>query len=155
MSFYDWCIESNNEFLLNEWNYNKNHECSPKTEFPHSKNKVWWKCSVCKHEWQTTIYYRYQGHGCPECAKKKVSMSRRTPVLGHSLADLFPEHANEWHPTKNGDLKPSNISSKSHQKVWWLGKCGYEWEAVVSSRSNGNGCPSCYQERRKNHSKRL
>ncbi|MBR2950294.1 MAG: zinc-ribbon domain-containing protein [Lachnospiraceae bacterium] len=30
-------------------------------------------------------------------------------------------------------------------------KGSHEWQAVVSSRSNGNGCPFCYQEQRKSN----
>lgn len=59
----------------------------------------------------------------------------------------------EWHLTKNGELKPCDVAAKSHRKVWWKCKKDHEWEAVVSSRTSGNGCPICYQERRKQGSK--
>lgn len=61
----------------------------------------------------------------------------------HSLAYEYPEIAKEWHPTKNGTLSPLDIGPMSHIKVWWLGSCGHEWDAVVSSRSKGHGCPFC------------
>lgn len=143
MFFYDWCIESKNEYLLQEWNYEKNQSVSSHTEHTTSKTKVWWKCLLCGHEWETAICYRYKGSGCPECAKKKVSVSRKTPSPGQSLEDTFPNVAKEWHSTKNGTLLPSDVSGKSHQKVWWLGECGHEWETIVSSRTNGSGCPYC------------
>lgn len=141
--FYDWCIESKNEYLLQEWNYEKNQSVSSHTEHTTSKTKVWWKCLLCGHEWETAICYRHKGSGCPKCAKKKVSVSRKTPSPGQSLEDTFPNVAKEWHSTKNGTLLPSDVSGKSHQKVWWLGECGHEWEAIVSSRTNGSGCPYC------------
>jgi hypothetical protein len=31
----------------------------------------------------------------------------------------------------------------SNHKVWWKCKKGHEWEASVSSRNRGNGCPYC------------
>ena len=34
-------------------------------------------------------------------------------------------------------------SYSSHKKVWWLGKCGHEWQAIIASRTNGTGCPCC------------
>jgi len=38
----------------------------------------------------------------------------------------------EWHPTKNGDLKPNQISVGSHFPVWWkCSKCGYEYQEEV------------------------
>ena len=64
-------------------------------------------------------------------------------VKENSLAVHHPELAREWHPTKNEKLTPLYVSRRSSQKVWWLGKCGHEWKAVISSRVNGNGCPYC------------
>ena len=29
------------------------------------------------------------------------------------------------------------------KRVWWTCECGHEWEAKISNRSNGNGCPYC------------
>ena len=37
------------------------------------------------------------------------------------LVTVNPDLAKEWHPTKNGDLTPENVFSKSGKKVWW--KC--------------------------------
>lgn len=39
MFFYDWCIESKNEYLLQEWNYEKNQSVSSHTEHTTSKLK--------------------------------------------------------------------------------------------------------------------
>ena len=33
-----------------------------------------------------------------------------------TIAD-YPELVAQWHPTKNGELKPENISFGSHKKV--------------------------------------
>ncbi len=60
-----------------------------------------------------------------------------------SLLYVNPKLSLEWHPMKNGDLTPTDVSYGSHKKVWWLGRCGHEWEAVVKSRNNGCGCPIC------------
>lgn len=69
----------------------------------------------------------------------------RKPPKGKSLAEVTPELAKEWHPNKNGELKPLDLTAKSGQKVWW--KCpkgdDHEWEARIYSRSNGNNCPIC------------
>ena len=63
--------------------------------------------------------------------------------LYNDLATTFPELAKEWHPTKNGTLCPSDVSMRSGEKVWWLGKCGHEWQATVSHRTDGQNCPIC------------
>lgn len=66
-----------------------------------------------------------------------------------SLATRLPKLANEWHPTKNKDLQPDNVTVSSNKKVWWLcSKCGHEWAARVNSRSRGNGCPQCARKKK-------
>lgn len=66
---------------------------------------------------------------------KKRSYISKTP-----LAEQLVE---EWHPTKNEGLDVAKITAKSNRKVWWLGKCGHEWQAMVCNRSLGRGCSIC------------
>ena len=61
----------------------------------------------------------------------------------NDLASLNPILAREWHPTKNGDLKPTMLTAQSRKKVWWICENGHEWEATVFSRISGRGCPLC------------
>lgn len=75
--------------------------------------------------------------GCPVCANKKVLKGF------NDLETLAPEVAREWHPTLNKDLLPSQVLFESTKKVWWLGKCGHEWETSVVLRAKGTGCPVC------------
>jgi hypothetical protein len=54
--------------------------------------------------------------------------------------------AREWHPIRNGDLRPENVTGRSQDKAWW--RCSdnsfHEWEAVIRNRAVlGNGCPYC------------
>ena len=51
--------------------------------------------------------------------------------------------AAEWHPTKNGALTPEQVTVSSSKRVYWLGKCGHEWQAAIRNRNNGAGCPVC------------
>src|SRR3990167_4522119 len=37
------------------------------------------------------------------------------------LSKSHPHLAREWHPTKNGNLTPFDVTAGSHKKVWW--KC--------------------------------
>jgi hypothetical protein len=36
-------------------------------------------------------------------------MQRATPPPGESFADLFPEPAKDWHPTRNGGLTARHV----------------------------------------------
>ena len=74
-------------------------------------------------------------------------MPSRKPRLGKSLADEFPDLAAEWHPTKNGGLTPYDFGAGSHEVVWWLGRCGHEWDDNPGHRSHGRGCPLCSGKR--------
>lgn len=63
-----------------------------------------------------------------------------------SLAYRFPKLAEQWHPTRNGDLTPDDITACNGRKVWWLCKKGHEWQAYVYHRAYGCGCPTCAYE---------
>ena len=123
--------------LAKEWNYEKNGKLLPEHITQGSHIKVWWKCEN-GHEWQATTSSRVRGNGCPTCCGKII-------LKGYN--DLFtthPEFAKEWHPIKNYPLLPSDIGKGSHKKVWWLGKCGHEWQAAIHNRTaHKQGCPIC------------
>ena len=133
--------------LIDELDSVKNGDIDVKKLTAYSTKIFWWKCKKCGHEWQTTIKHRYQGHGCPECAK--VARSASAPnkqVLSdtYNLQVVNPKLAREWNYEKNESLVPKQISPMSHQKIWWKCAKGHEWQAVISSRSQGAGCPYCY-----------
>jgi len=65
------------------------------------------------------------------------------PPAGKSLAELFPEVADEWHPSRNSPLTPDGVHAKSHLEVWWKCSREHEWPAKISNRANGRGCPYC------------
>ena len=62
----------------------------------------------------------------------------RKPPKGKSLAEVNPELAKQWHPTKNDDLTPFDVMPGSRDEVWW--RCSnkdHEWIAPVSRRKAG------------------
>ncbi|GGP11004.1 zinc-ribbon domain-containing protein [Oceanobacillus neutriphilus] len=62
----------------------------------------------------------------------------------NSVLQRSPEIALQWHPEKNGKLRPEYFSFNSKEKIWWLGKCGHEWKAVIYTRTRlSYGCPYC------------
>jgi glutaredoxin/very-short-patch-repair endonuclease len=132
-----------NPELAKEWNYEKN-EKTPQDFTVSSGVKVWWVCEQ-GHEWRATIVNRNKGRGCPYCANNKV-------LQGYN--DLFttlPQIVKEWNYDKNIDIDPKNISQGSHLKVWWKCENGHEWQAIVSNRSKGHGCPVCEAKKRGNY----
>ncbi|MBE6015652.1 MAG: hypothetical protein E7241_09885 [Lachnospiraceae bacterium] len=125
--------------IAKQWHPTKNGDITPDMISAKSKEKYWW-LGECGHEWQTQVYVRTTNHGCPYCAGKKVLRGF------NDLAFVNPEIAAEWHPNKNGDLKPTMVAPSSNKKVWWLGKCGHEWQTTIDRRKRGDGCPICAKE---------
>ena len=214
-------IKGKNDFqtlypeVAKEWHPSLNGGEKPSDFMPGSGYRAWWKCSVWCHEWQTRILHRRNGVGCPECGKKKASVSRRKNLLtnvssfaeehpemlaeweyelnsfgpneisrgsnkkiywkclkghpsyldtinhrlngrgcpvcsGHKIIpginDLesnYPKIAKTWHPTKNGDLKPSMVGLSGHNNIWWVCEKGHEYQSLISSRIRGQNCPYC------------
>ena len=70
-------------------------------------------------------------------------MDNQLSTRNSSLAVVNAPLASQWHPVKNGALLASDVSPNSNKKAWWLGTCGHEWQATISSRNKGVGCPFC------------
>ena len=129
-----------NPDLAQEWHPTKNAPLTPKEITANSGQKVWWLCNK-GHAWQATIDNRMKGSGCSYC-------TGRCAIRGETdLATTHPEIALEWHPTKNGDLSPYDISAGSSRKAWWKCSKGHEWRAVIYSRLVSS-CPVCTGEAR-------
>ncbi len=132
--------------LAREWHPIKNANLSPDIFSAVSGEKVYWKCSACEHEWQARISSRSTAQaGCPKCSSNQ-GMKNRNMFLIHSRGSLKennPSLALEWHPTRNGDLIPSMVTVSSSKKIWWLGKCGHEWQSAIAKRNIGRSCPYC------------
>ena len=124
--------------IANQWNYDKNLSLKPEMIMPNSNKKVWWKCNS-GHEWQAIVSSRVTGgNGCPYCSGQKV-------LVGYNdLETTNPEIASEWHPTKNGDLLPTMVSSGSRNSIWWICPiCKETYQSAIYHRTKGNGCPYC------------
>jgi len=104
---------------------------SPKTLKANSTERAWWRCTRCGHEWHARINTRYQrGHGCKKCASANLSVAKKRPKPGHSMADIKPELLKLWHPKLNPDIEPHDLTPNSHTRVWWVcPECAHEWQA--------------------------
>jgi hypothetical protein len=132
------CLRTTHPELAKQWHPTKNGDLTPIDISFGSNKKVWWKCDKADdHEWRTSVVKRSNGSNCPACGGQKV-------VNSNSLAITHPEVAKEWHPTKNGDLTPYDVTANSNKKVWW--KCDkaddHEWSSVIASKIR-SGCSVC------------
>ena len=140
--------------IAEQWHPTKNGELTPDQVVPGSRKKVWWYLPyddpvTGKHfnfEWEATLINRTsQKNGCPY-------LTNDAAWPGYNdLATHYPEIAEQWHPTKNGELTPDQVVPGSGKKVWWYlpyddpvtGKhFNFEWKAVIVTRTFLNiGCP--------------
>lgn len=113
------------------------------------------KCEYCGKEFEANRpnqIYCSRNCGLKNISKRNIMKIRAscTSVNGKSLLDWCNENG------ERGSLLLSEYSSKNEQssrkiaagsakKVYWkCSTCGYEWEAVVRSRTSyGCNCPSC------------
>ena len=123
-----------------EWNYNKNAPYTPSDVKATSVKKFWWVCEK-GHEWETAPHSRINGSGCPYCASYQAKVSQ-----DNCLEKSMPDLVLEWNYEKNGQITPRDVRAGSKKKVWWKCKVGHEWQAAISSRAKGRGCPICNKE---------
>jgi predicted RNA-binding Zn-ribbon protein involved in translation (DUF1610 family) len=126
-----WCKLNNKPFEL----------ISDKYEGTDKKLK--WKClnEICLEIFELSWHDISQNVGCQYCVGKKVGMS-------NCLATKRPDLAVEWHPTKNGELTPYDVTCSARKDIWWQCEKRHEWNIVMYSRVNNNsGCPICNQSK--------
>lgn len=64
--------------------------------------------------------------------------------MNSNLLLLYPNIAEELHPTRNENLNPIDIKSGSSKYAWWLCSKGHEYRAKIYHRTRSNsGCPYC------------
>lgn len=126
--------------IVKDWDYEKNGNLKPDMVTYASHKKVYWKCEK-GHSWCIEVKKRtLENHNCPICSNQKV-------LEGYNDLASHPKYgylAKEWHPTKNGDLKPTMIMPFSNKKVYWLCPNGHTYQASLCNRTRlGQGCREC------------
>ena len=84
--FETWCVKNGKEFLLEEWNTERNGNLSPKDITYGSGKRVWWKCNR-GHEWYVSIGNRVYGTNCPVCSRTQTSFPEQ--AIAYYLSKSF------------------------------------------------------------------
>lgn len=129
--------------LAAQWHPTRNGELTPATVTAKSGKRAWWSCPDCGNEWEAQIGSRADGSGCKACATRQSAVAYAKPGPGQSLAEQDEELTSQWHPTRNGDLTPADVTGNSGRKAWWLCNRGHEWQAMINNRTKARGCPKC------------
>ena len=80
-------------------------------------------------------------------------MTQSQEIKSNSIAIKRPDLVAQWHPSKNGDMHPSQFSCGSNLKVWWQCEKGHEWETIIANRTGrkNTGCPYCSGNKASEH----
>jgi hypothetical protein len=123
--------------LAEQWVHDANLPALTSTISAGNHHKFSWQCEH-GHIWLASPSNRStKNSNCPFCAGQRVIPGE------NDLATTHPELIAEWHPTRNGQLKPTEIMAGHDRKVWWKCSEGHEWSAPPYNRKNGVGCSTC------------
>ena len=93
------------------------------------------------HVWITSVSARTSKKKglCPFCVNQRIWSK-------NNLSNLFQDIAKEWHSTKNGDLRPTQIGPGTSKSYWWQCPVAFDhvWKAAPKNRTGrGDGCQFC------------
>ena len=118
--------------------YSDRNKLPPDQVIAGTGKKVWWKCSKCGYEWQTSGHSRVQGWSrCKECILKEKSMAVTHPELAKELME------------KESGVKATEIMAGTKKELWWkCSKCGHKWQTTGGNRVQGwRKCQKCADEK--------
>lgn len=127
-----------------EWHPALNGDRDPAEFISGSKYRATWLCAR-GHTYESSVSRRVSArYGCRYCANLLVD-----PEV-NSLAVTHPDIAAEWHPTKNGDVTPSDVVAGSNAARWWVCSEGHVFRMTPAYRRRGGRCRPCGRSERAN-----
>ena len=146
-SFYDWCIESDRQDVLDRWDYELNG-CSPKDICYSSNKKYWFKCNKYKEhksELKKLNGFTSGQEGSMDCKQCNSFAQYIIDNYGDNALELY------WDYEKN-TVDPWEISRGCKKKVWIKCQekdCHGSYEIRCNNfTSNNQRCPECIKERK-------
>lgn len=118
------------------WHSALNAGIDPDKLISRNPTKYWWTCEK-GHDYQGTIRSVIDGRACRICIGTEI----RSGV--NDFKTLYPKLARDWHPTKNGHLKPDQIGVGSKTKIWWKCANGHEYTSDIWGKIQGKRCRAC------------
>jgi len=135
------CLSNVSKFLSSEWDYTLNI-LTPGDISYGSTFKVWWVCSICNHNWQTSVNNRFlKGSGCPKCASKAKGANQKLSI------DFIKQEAHKlsfWEV-----LSEEYISAKT-KLLCRCKTCGIIHNISWDKLRQGQRCYKCYLKKLSN-----
>lgn len=123
--------------LLKYWDYEKN-TTNPKELLPRSRKRCFWKCDICKEEWELSVNdFVTRIYKCLYCENKIAHKA-------NNLFYLYPEITSQWISSIDSDKTPKELLPHSNIICEWKCTiCKKTWLATPNDRVDGHGCPHC------------
>ena len=108
------------------------------SELTSGSNKIcWWRCPK-GHSYSSSVKSRTSGRGCAVCHGLQINIGI------NDLATTHPDLASELDEDLSGFGAKSVTFGSQNKAVWRCSKNStHIWEAKISSRAWGRGCPKC------------
>jgi very-short-patch-repair endonuclease len=118
----------------------------PEHVFTSSKIKVWFKCTVCHHDYNQSPGNKTKGNGCHYCANQKICGNLRCTFC---LLKSCQVYSDIW--SNRNNLKPEQVSISNGKKIWFsCPVCKNEYEQSPEHKNlSNNGCPRCINKTEK------
>ena len=132
------------------WHPTKNGSETSRDVAKNDNNKYWFKCDVCKHNFDSRLSSINKGRWCPYCVNLKRCNEED---CNHCYEKSFASHekAKFWHPTKNGSEIPRNVAKNDNEKYWFkCDVCKHDFDNSLGSINNGIWCSYCANKKRCN-----
>lgn len=117
----------------------KNLPLTPSDVMPHGRQKVWWHCTKCGKEYESTLNQRSKTRGmCAECLQRSTKEKVITFAMKH------PELEKEW-SDKNLPMTFDQLNTQYQSSVWWkCPDCGREYHRTLWAKLHKfRECPYC------------
>jgi hypothetical protein len=129
-------MASTEPWMTERWHPTLNGDVTPNDVMAQSNRMAWWICEL-GHAYDNRCDRIFLGDTCPYCSGRRV-----LPGF-NDIATTHPDLATRWHPTKNGDFTPTDVSAGSDKRVWWVCDIGHAYDIAISTAASGVGCGTC------------
>ncbi|MFF5111509.1 zinc-ribbon domain-containing protein [Streptosporangium sp. NPDC000509] len=137
------CVSCRRDLVADEFLINIDHPSKSWSDMmPGCGDVCQWRCRTCGNKWPSKMSARTSANqgGCPKCFDERNGL----PLPGKSIAELNPEISRQFRRNlERPNRGPEQLRAKSKYLCEWECGNGHFWEAIVSDRTAGNGCPKC------------
>ncbi len=122
--------------------WSSKNDLSPRDVFKSSKEKRWFDCKECGHDFKTSLNHVTTNESwCPFCGLKELCKDNKC-LLCYDRSFASHLRAQQW--SSKNKIKPREVFKSSHEEFWFdCEECGHDFEAILNNITNGRWCPRC------------